>query len=86
MIKIRTTQISVFAIQEVSASMKVFVTNSPQRGYRFNQDNEKVIDMEILFFQTKNRPRRDLALLVLVIKHHFETQSIQWGILDDPIW
>ena len=52
-----------------SATKKFFATISLKRGYKFDQDNLYVKDMERPFVPTKIEAPREVARVVFMIKH-----------------
>ena len=57
-----------------------------KRGFRFDHDNWYVKNMEIPFFPTEIKARREPARVGLISKHYHHPQIMQFDVIDDPRW
>ena len=84
--EIRTLQVRAYAIHAKLSDKESFCHKiSLKRGFRFDDDNWYVNNIRP-FFPTEIEARRELARPGLISKHHYHPQTIQFVVLNNPLW
>ena len=85
--QLRTLQVRAYAIHAKLSDKESFCHKiALKRGFRFDNDNWYVNNMEQPFFPSEIKARRELARVGLISKHHYRPQMIQYDVLYNPRW